>query len=217
MCSALPKGRGCTRSADISGSNAGRRPGRSFVGEFISDPSDPAESYLKIHLDWQDWASPALRPRMQVRRGTAHAFKILRCNHAGGRARAHWWTALQTPKRAYRLSIGANEDKAMTMSIRHSPYLGYAGAGPALFTQKEQRDWQQLYHQCEPQNISRKPGAVAAFFHAQRGTRPARAERKKCTRLAISPRLGSIALLYPEGGHIMNTRWQARAGEGAEW
>lgn len=147
---------------------------------------------------------------MQVRGGTPHAFKILHCNHAEGRARLDWWTALQALKRAYRLSIEANEDKAM--SIRHSPYLGYAGAGPAFLSTKSSEIGICITNVNRRRHRgSEKPRSL--FTPREELDLRERSERN--ARVWPSPpRLGSIALLYPEGGHIMNTRWQGRAGEG---
>lgn len=68
----------------------GQKIGDSF-GEFIWAP-------LPLHsrtLEFIWTAISSFRPRMQVRGGTPHAYKILHCNHAEGWAAAHWWTALQ--------------------------------------------------------------------------------------------------------------------------
>lgn len=142
--SCMPNWTGRTR-ADISGLECGQNVGRSYGGIHISPCRVVLwHFHLGCHLQ--------LRPRMQVRRGTAHAFKILHCNHTENGS-ADWWTALHVLLGQTRLSIGANELKAM--SIRLLPYRG-TPAQLQLLPRKSQRDYYCMYPS-EPPDARAEP------------------------------------------------------------
>lgn len=100
--SCMPNWTGRTR-ADISGLECGQKVGRSYGGIHMSPCRVVLwHFHLGCHLQ--------LRPRMQVRRGTAHAFKILHCNHTENGS-ADWWTALH-------ILLGQTDYRSGQMSSR---------------------------------------------------------------------------------------------------
>jgi hypothetical protein len=113
--------------------------GRLFGGVLGNSYREPSAPYRIVHspgginVPWHSFGFPSpawpgsAHTRMQVRSGTDDAFKILHCNHAEDRPSSTRALGsllvddVADSGRADRLSIGANEVKAM--SIRLSPNL----------------------------------------------------------------------------------------------